>query len=123
MSTAKSRPFAVVNLALLALALLYVALAWWASSWRARGARVALDVDINKLMLAIAVMMFATAIAVGVAKKLELGSIVALLVVGMALGPHSPIPLLTRTPKRSRFTFSRSIPESRIALFVAPIAR
>jgi glutathione-regulated potassium-efflux system protein KefB len=51
--------------------------------------------DISHLMLAVAVMMFATAIAVGVAKKLELGSIVALLVVGMALGPHSPIPLLT----------------------------
>src|SRR4030095_6026990 len=39
--------------------------------------------------------MGATTVAVGVAKKLELGSIVALLVVGMALGPHSPMPLLT----------------------------
>src|SRR6516225_3859751 len=51
--------------------------------------------DISHLMFAVAVMLFATAIAVGVAKKLQLGSIVALLVVGMALGPHSPMPLLT----------------------------
>ena len=36
---------------------------------------------------------------------------------------NPPMPLLTRTPKRSRFTFSRSMPESRIALFVAAIAR
>jgi glutathione-regulated potassium-efflux system protein KefB len=46
-------------------------------------------------MLAAAVMMGATAVAVGVAKKLELGAIVALLVVGMALGPHSPMPIFT----------------------------
>jgi glutathione-regulated potassium-efflux system protein KefB len=46
-------------------------------------------------MFAAAVIMGATAVAVGVAKKLELGAIVALLVVGMALGPHSPFPLLT----------------------------
>src|SRR5215469_8579992 len=46
-------------------------------------------------MFAAAVIMGATAVAVGVAKKLELGAIVALLVVGMALGPHSPMPLLT----------------------------
>src|SRR5882672_3206396 len=46
-------------------------------------------------MFAAAVMMLATAMAVGVAKKLNLGSIVALLVVGMAFGPHSPLPLLT----------------------------
>jgi len=52
-------------------------------------------VDINYLMFAAAVIMGATAVAVGVAKKLELGAIVALLVVGMALGPHSPMPLLT----------------------------
>lgn len=51
--------------------------------------------NINYLMLAVAVMMVATAIALGVAKKLNLGSIVGLLVVGMALGPHSPVPLLT----------------------------
>ena len=51
--------------------------------------------DISHLVFAAAVIMLATAIAVGVARKLELGSIVALLVVGMALGPHSPMPLLT----------------------------
>ena len=37
----------------------------------------------------------ATVVAATVAKQLNLGSIVALLVVGMALGPHSPKPLLT----------------------------
>src|SRR5215468_7773393 len=52
-------------------------------------------VDINYLMFAAAIIMGATAVAVGLAKKLELGAIVALLVVGMALGPHSPMPLLT----------------------------
>jgi len=51
--------------------------------------------DTSHLVFAAAVMMLATAIAVGVAKKLELGSIVGLLVVGMALGPHSPMPLFT----------------------------
>lgn len=51
--------------------------------------------DIDQLMFAAAVMMTATAIAIGIAKKLNLGSIVALLAVGMALGPHSPRPLLT----------------------------
>src|SRR5215468_8667794 len=51
--------------------------------------------DISHLMFAAAVMMLATAFAVGVAKKLELGSIVALLVVGIALGPHSPQPLFS----------------------------
>jgi glutathione-regulated potassium-efflux system protein KefB len=51
--------------------------------------------DISHLMFATAVMMLATAFAVGVAKKLELGSIVALLVVGIALGPHSPKPLFS----------------------------
>src|ERR1700754_1134289 len=51
--------------------------------------------NIDHLMFAAAVMMLATAIAIGVAKRLNLGSIVALLVVGMALGPHSPLPLLT----------------------------
>ena len=51
--------------------------------------------DISYLMFAAAVMMGATVVAVAVAKKLELGSIVALLVVGMALGPNSPVPLLT----------------------------
>jgi glutathione-regulated potassium-efflux system ancillary protein KefC len=50
--------------------------------------------DIDQLMLAAAILMTATAIAVGVAKKLNLGSTVALLAVGVALGPHSPHPLL-----------------------------
>jgi glutathione-regulated potassium-efflux system protein KefB len=52
-------------------------------------------VDISQLMFAAAVLMAATVFAVGVAKKLELGSTVALLVVGVALGPHSPRPLFT----------------------------
>jgi glutathione-regulated potassium-efflux system protein KefB len=51
--------------------------------------------DISHLMFAAAVMMLTTAFAVGVAKKLELGSIVALLLVGIALGPHSPKPLFS----------------------------
>src|SRR5215831_15230005 len=51
--------------------------------------------DVSHLMFAAAVMMLATAFAVGVAKKLELGSIVALLVVGIVLGPHSPRPLFS----------------------------
>ncbi|HSS69671.1 MAG TPA: cation:proton antiporter [Casimicrobiaceae bacterium] len=51
--------------------------------------------NIAHFMLAAAVMLAATAIAVGFAKKLELGSIVAVLAVGMALGPHSPMPLFT----------------------------
>ena len=49
--------------------------------------------DVSHLMFAAAVVMLATALAVGVAKKLELGSTVAMLVVGIALGPHSPKPL------------------------------
>src|SRR5215470_7504133 len=40
-------------------------------------------------------MITATVVAGSVAKQLNLGSIVALLVVGIALGPHSPRPLLT----------------------------
>jgi len=48
----------------------------------------------SELLFAAAVMMAATALAIGVAKKLNLGSIVALLAVGIALGPHSPMPLL-----------------------------
>src|SRR5215475_2856270 len=40
-------------------------------------------------------MIIATVVAGSVAKQLNLGSIVALLGVGMALGPHSPRPLLT----------------------------
>jgi len=51
--------------------------------------------NIDQLLLAVAVMMLATAVALGVAKKLNLGSTVALMAVGMVLGPHSPWPLLT----------------------------
>src|SRR4029077_13129280 len=47
------------------------------------------------ILLAVTVMITATVVAGSVAKQLNLGSIVALLVVGMALGPHSPRPLLT----------------------------
>ena len=46
-------------------------------------------------MLAVAIMMVVTTVALAVAKRLNLGSIVALLVVGMALGPHSPMPIVT----------------------------
>ena len=51
--------------------------------------------DIDGILLAVAVMIAATVVASSVAKKLNLGSTVALLVVGMVLGPHSPRPLLT----------------------------
>jgi len=51
--------------------------------------------NIDQLLLAVAVMMLATAAALGVAKKLNLGSTAALMAVGMALGPHSPWPLFT----------------------------
>ena len=49
----------------------------------------------DQILLAVAVMIAAVVVTGSVAKKLNLGSIVALLVVGMALGPHSPRPLLT----------------------------
>jgi glutathione-regulated potassium-efflux system ancillary protein KefC len=51
--------------------------------------------NIGELMLAVAIMMIVTTLALTVAKRLNLGSIVGLLVVGMALGPHSPLPLFT----------------------------
>ena len=51
--------------------------------------------DIDRILLAVTVMLTATVVAGSVAQKLNLGSIVALLVVGMALGPYSPRPLLT----------------------------
>src|SRR5215813_9522767 len=53
------------------------------------------NTDIDQILLAVTVMIIATIVAGSVAKQLNLGSIVALLVVGMALGPHSPRPLLT----------------------------
>ena len=51
--------------------------------------------DIDSILLAVSVMLTATVVAGSVAQKLHLGSIVALLVVGMALGLYSPRPLLT----------------------------
>jgi len=51
--------------------------------------------NIDQLLLALAVMMLVTAVALALAKKLNVGSIVALMAVGMALGPHSPWPLVT----------------------------
>src|ERR1700738_723967 len=49
----------------------------------------------DQLLFAAAMMMPVTAVAIGLAKRLNLGSIAALLCVGMLLGPHSPLPLLT----------------------------
>jgi len=49
----------------------------------------------DQILLAVAVIIAATLLAGSVARRLNLGSIVALLAVGMALGPHSPRPLLT----------------------------
>src|SRR5262247_538114 len=51
--------------------------------------------NIDQILLAVAVLITATLVAGSVAKQLNLGSIVALLIVGMVLGPHSPKPLLT----------------------------
>jgi len=48
----------------------------------------------DQLLLAAAVMMAVTAIAIGLARRLNLGSIAALLAVGIVLGPESPLPLL-----------------------------
>src|SRR5215470_6041821 len=49
----------------------------------------------DQVLLAVAIMITAVIVAGSVARKLNMGSIAALLVVGMALGPHSPWPLLT----------------------------
>lgn len=49
----------------------------------------------DQLLFAAAVIMAVTAAAIGVARRLNLGSIAALLAVGMILGPHSPMPLFT----------------------------
>jgi len=51
--------------------------------------------EFDQVLLAVAVMITAVVVASSVAKKPNLGSIAALFVVGMALGPHSPRPLLT----------------------------
>jgi len=50
--------------------------------------------DIDQLMRAVAIVLAVTAIAVSIARRLNLGSTLGLLVVGAALGPHSPHPLL-----------------------------
>src|SRR4030095_6814695 len=51
--------------------------------------------DVGQLLLAVAAMMLITLVAVSLARRLQVGSIVALLLVGMLLGPHSPWPLFT----------------------------
>lgn len=51
--------------------------------------------SIDQLLFAVGVMMAVTAAAIGIAKRLNLGTIAALLVAGIVLGPHSPVPLLT----------------------------
>src|SRR5215510_7526097 len=55
---------------------------------------IGVSMDIDSILLAVAVMLTATVVVGRVAQQLHLGSIVALLVVGMALGPYSPRPLL-----------------------------
>jgi len=50
--------------------------------------------DIDQLMRAVAIVLAVTAIAVSITRRLNLGSTLGLLVVGAALGPHSPRPLL-----------------------------
>jgi Kef-type K+ transport system membrane component KefB len=46
--------------------------------------------NIDQILFAIAVMIAATIVAGSIAKKLNLGFTVALLAVGMALGPNAP---------------------------------
>jgi glutathione-regulated potassium-efflux system ancillary protein KefC len=50
--------------------------------------------DTDQILLAVAVVIIATVVAGGIARRLSLGPIVALLAVGAAFGPHSPYPLL-----------------------------
>jgi len=50
--------------------------------------------DTDQILLAIALVIAAAVAARGIAQRLSLGPIVALLAVGAALGPHSPYPLL-----------------------------
>lgn len=49
----------------------------------------------DQILLAVVIMITAAVVARGVASRLKLGTTVALLVAGMALGPHSPRPLMT----------------------------
>jgi len=53
------------------------------------------NTNIDQILFAVTVMITVTVVAGSVAKQLNLGSIVALLIVGMILGPHSPKPLFT----------------------------
>jgi glutathione-regulated potassium-efflux system protein KefB len=49
----------------------------------------------DQVLLAVAILITAVIVVGSVARKLKVGSIAALIVVGIALGPHSPWPLLT----------------------------
>jgi len=51
-------------------------------------------VTLDQLLFGAAVMMAVTAAAIGLARRLNLGSIAALLLVGIVLGPQSPVPVL-----------------------------
>ena len=51
--------------------------------------------NLTRLMFATAVLLAASAVALAFAKRLNLGSIVALIAVGAMLGPHSAMPLIT----------------------------
>ena len=51
--------------------------------------------NIGQLLFAVASMLLITLVAIGLARRLNLGSIVALLLVGILLGPSSPWPLFT----------------------------
>jgi len=64
--------------------------------------------DIDQILLAVAIMIAATVVAGSVAQKLNLGSTVALLVVGLVLGPHSPRPLLTSHVEQLRILIKMS---------------
>ena len=50
--------------------------------------------DTDQILLALTIVIVAAMVARGIAQRLSLGPIVALLAVGAALGPHSPYPLL-----------------------------
>jgi len=52
-------------------------------------------VSTDQILFAVAAMITAVIVAGVIAKRLNLGSTVALLIVGIALGPHSPWPLFT----------------------------
>src|SRR5215813_13362753 len=66
----------------------------WNDTRRVESRRGGRRVDIDQLMRAVAIVLAVTAIAVSIARRLNLGSTLGLLVVGAALGPYSPHPLL-----------------------------